>query len=117
MGIFDVNGHCNANRCNMLLKMGKMNRKSDAAQQIDLNKADAMHRFVSELKFALKCGVHSDYVFDGEDEHIVETFDEDQAIIEVIKLLKKYGLIPDVEHDLRFNSGISLDKQHGWDQR
>lgn len=64
------------------------------AQQPDLHKADVMRRFLAELKSAVEYGKDVDYAFDGEDEYAVETFNADEAVDEVVKLLKRWGLIP-----------------------
>jgi len=52
--------------------------------------------FKHEILEAIERGKGEDWVYDGEDEHCVETFDPDDSLSEVIMVLKKYlsGIVP-----------------------
>jgi hypothetical protein len=50
-------------------------------------------KFKKELKKAIKKGLGTEDLWDGENETIELTFDEDIALEEVLKVLKNFNLI------------------------
>ena len=46
--------------------------------------------FQKAIRDAIECGEHRDWVYDGENEYGIDTFDSQEALEEVIKVIKKH---------------------------
>jgi hypothetical protein len=46
--------------------------------------------FQKAIRDAIECGEHRDWVYDGENEYAIDTFDSREALEEVIKVIKKH---------------------------
>ena len=74
--------------------MSKENEKSNKTKSSALNIADVIGSasFQKAIKEAIEYGKGIDYGYDGEDEFAFDTFDSDESLQEVIRVLKKHFL-------------------------
>lgn len=74
--------------------MSKENENLNKAENSTLNIADVIGSasFQKAIKDAIEYGKGTDWGYDGEDEFTFDTFDSDESLQEVIKVLKQHFL-------------------------
>jgi hypothetical protein len=75
---------------------------------MELN-TDNIEQFKKSLIDHLSVGRQEDYVFDGQDEIMVESFDLHQACNSVLRLLKEWNMLPG---DIDINKVLMLASGH-----
>lgn len=67
--------------------------KNNSTEPHDNTKQLVDRSFIEELKNAIETGKDEDWVFNGEDEYRVDTFDADVSLKYVLELLEEWGVL------------------------